>query len=352
MPPKTEDIESPRKNSLKKTCQLYCYDHETVEVYKDTLSDFLTIRNPLNLSDKKVHWINFHDIKEREKIEPFLLANSYHRLTIEDIYTKAKRPKLEEYDNYLFFSIRSALPTSAESTKLNQEQISFILGRNYLISLQEKKSDHFTDVRDRIINRKGVIRDKGSDFLLYRMLDAVVDNYFEVLEDISKVIEKLDDQIAESSDPNLPKKIEFQKRKLFQLRKIVIPLRDIAMLLEAANHNFLSKENHHYFADLRENCLGILDEIDSNKSLLEGMASLYYAIQSQKMNEIMKVLTIVSAVFIPLTFMAGIYGMNFENIPELGFTYGYFILLGMMAIVAIAMVFYFFRKGWLKKSRL
>lgn len=335
---------------MKKTCQLYCYNHESVDVYRETLTDFLTKRNPLDLSDNKIHWINFHDISDREQIEPFLIANNYHRLTIEDIYTNMKRPKLEEYDNYLFFSIRSALPTSSDSTKLNQEQLSFILGKNYLISLQEKKSDHFTDVRDRIVSKKGVIRDKGSDFLLYRMLDAIVDNYFEVLDDISKVIERLDKQISESNDPNLPKKIEFQKRKLFQLRKIVIPLRDIAMLLEAANHNFLSKENHHYFVDLRENCLGILDEIDSNKTLLEGMASLYYSIQGQKMNEIMKVLTIVSAIFIPLTFMAGIYGMNFENMPELGFKYGYFILMILMVIVASAMIFYFFKKGWLKRK--
>lgn len=338
------------RKRAKKTCQLYCYNHESVDVYKETLTDFLTKRNPLDLSDEKIHWVNFHDISDKEQVENFLITNNYHRLTIEDIYTTVKRPKLEEYDNYLFFSIRSALPTSAESTKLNQEQLSFILGKNYLISLQEKKSDHFTEVRDRIINKKGVIRDKGSDFLLYRMLDAIVDNYFEVLEDITKVIEKLDKQVTESNDANLPKKIEFQKRKLFQLRKIVIPLRDIAMLLEAANHDFLSKENHHYFVDLRENCLGILDEIDSNKTLLEGMASLYYSIQGQKMNEIMKVLTIVSAIFIPLTFMAGIYGMNFVNIPELQFKYGYFVLMAMMVIVAGAMTYYFFQKGWLKRK--
>lgn len=335
---------------MKKTCQLYCYNSEGVEIHKETLDEFIANRSMSELGDKQVHWFNFHDISEKEKIEKYFKSQNYNQLTIEDIYTKVKRPKLEEYDNYLFFSIRSALPTSSDSLKLQQEQISFVLGSNYLISLQEKRSDHFTEVRERLNNNKGVIRSKGSDFLLYRLLDAIVDNYFEVLEDTGKVIERLDKQLSTSNDPNLPKRIEMQKRKLYELRKIVVPLRDITLLLEAAQHDYLSKENHHYFVDLKENCLSILDEIESNKTLLEGMASLYYAIQGQRMNEIMKVLTIVSAIFIPLTFIAGIYGMNFENIPELKYHNGYFVVWAVMMVIAILMIIYFFRRGWLKRK--
>lgn len=335
---------------MKKTCQLYCYNPEYVDIYNETLDTFIKDRSVLNLSDDRVHWYNFHDISQKEKIEKYFKSQHYNQLTIEDIYSVVKRPKLEEYEKYLFFSIRSALPTSTESRKLQQEQISFILGKNYLMSLQEKKSDHFTEVRERITNKKGVIRDKGTDFLLYRLLDAIVDNYFEVLDDMTKVVERLDRQITTSRNPELPQKIEIQKRKLMELRKIVLPLKDIAILLVAAKHEYLSDENHHYFVDLKENCISVLDEIDTNKSLLEGMSSLYYAIQGQRMNEIMKVLTVVSAIFIPLTFIAGIYGMNFDNMPELHYKNGYYVVLGGMLIVAVGLVLYFVKRGWLNRK--
>lgn len=335
---------------MKKTCQLYCYNSDSFSVQKETVPVFLKNLKISELNSDQVHWINFHDITDKENIEKFFNAQNYDRLTIEDIYSRGKRPKLEEYENYLFFSIRSALPTSSDSRKLQQEQISFVLGKNYLISLQEKKSDHFTEVRERITNKKGVIRDKDADFLLYRLLDAIVDNYFEVLDDTTKVVERLDRQITTSKSPDLPQKIENQKRKLLELRKIVLPLKDIAILLEAAKHKYLSEENHHYFVDLKENCLSVLDEIDTNKSMLEGMSSLYYAIQGQRMNEIMKVLTVVSAIFIPLTFIAGIYGMNFDNMPELHYEYGYFVALGGMIVVAIGLIFYFIKRGWLDKK--
>lgn len=335
---------------MKKTCQLYCYDSENISIQKETLKSFLDKVTISNLKDAEVHWINFHDISDKPRIEKFFQDQNYDRLTIEDIYTTGKRPKLEEYDDYLFFAIRSALPSGADNNKLKQEQISFILGQNYLISLQEKSSDHFTEVRERLTNKKGVIRDKGADFLLYRLLDAIVDNYFEVLDETTKVVEKLDKQLTISRDPHLPQKIEIQKRKLLELRKIVLPLKDIALLLEAAQHNYLSKENHHYFVDLKENCYSILDEIDTNKSLLEGMSSLYYAIQGQRMNEIMKVLTVVSAIFIPLTFIVGVYGMNFDNMPELHYKYGYHIVWGAMTVVAISLVVYFIKRGWLKRK--
>jgi len=335
---------------MKKTCQLYCYNSENVSVQKETMKDFLSKFKLSDLKDDEVHWINFHDISERALLEQFFQDQNYDRLTIEDVYTKGKRPKLEEYEHYLFFAIRSALPTAPDATKLHQEQISFILGKKYLISLQEKSSDHFTVVRERILNKKGVIRDRGSDFLLYRMLDAIVDNYFEVLDDTSKMVDRLDKQLTISRDPQLPQKIEIQKRKLLELRKIVMPLKDIALLLEAAQHEYLSKENHHYFVDLKENCYSILDEIDSNKSMLEGMSSLYYAIQGQRMNEIMKVLTVVSAIFIPLTFIAGIYGMNFDNMPELHYENSYYVAMAGMLLIAISLVVYFVKRGWLKRK--
>ena len=250
----------------------------------------------------------------------------------------------------MFFSVRSALPDENNTFILQQEQISFLLGKHYLISFQEKSSDHFTDVRDRIEKKRGKIRLKGPDFLLFRMLDAIVDNYFEVLEDITDSIQKLELKLLRTASSETLQLIEFQKRKLIELRKIVLPLKDVTFQLDKLESPFISKDNAHYFADLKENCMSVLEEIDANKQILEGMANLYYAVQGQRMNEIMKVLTVVSAIFIPLTFIVGVYGMNFENMPELKYKYGYYTVVAAMFAIAITLVLVFVKRGWLKKK--
>jgi magnesium transporter len=272
-------------------------------------------------------------------------------LSVEDVYTEKRRPKLEEYPNYMFFSIRSALPHTDSNVILRQEQISFILGKNYLISFQERSSDHFTDVRDRIEKKRGKIRFKGADFLLFRMLDAIVDNYFEVLEDITDKIEILEMKLIRNPNSDTLKLIEYQKRKLIELRKIVLPLKDVTFQLEKLRSPFLELENHHYFADLKDNCMAILEEIDANKQILEGMANLYYAVQGQRMNEIMKVLTVVSAIFIPLTFIAGVYGMNFKYMNETQHPYSFYIMIGIMVTIGLALLILFIKRGWLKKHK-
>jgi magnesium transporter len=268
-------------------------------------------------------------------------------LSVEDIYTEKRRPKLEEYPNYMFFSVRSALPIIGEGERLEQEQVSFILGKNYLISFQEKSSDHFTDVRDRIEKKRGKIRFKGPDFLLFRMLEAIIDNYFEVLESIDESIQLLEKKLVTLKNAETFKLIETEKRKLVELRKIVLPVKEVTSHLEKLKGPFLDVDNHHYFADLKENCLAVLEDIDANKQILEGMANLYYAVQGQRMNEIMKVLTVVSSIFIPLTFIVGVYGMNFENMPELKMKYGYGIVWAVLGVIGSTMTIYFIRKGWL-----
>jgi magnesium transporter len=273
------------------------------------------------------------------------------RLTYDDINSPQKRPKLEEYDNYIFFTVKSAVPAENNTFLMHQEQISFILGQNYLISFQMKSSDHFTEVRGRIEHKRGKIRMKGPDFLLFRMLEAIVDNYFEVLESITSMIESIEVQLRRSDEKGSLKLIEFEKRRLIELRKIALPLKDIAFQLEKVQSVFLDQDNHPYFADLKEQCLSVLEEIDANKQILDGMTNLYYAIQGQKMNEIMRSLTVMSSYFIPLTFVVGVYGMNFNNMPELRTKYGYFALLGVMALIAIVVRIYFIRRGWTKNSK-
>ncbi len=329
------------------SCQIYKYDNDFFLISKNSPEYFAKEFASTEIHKDKVVWLNFHDITDNFSIERLGESLSIDKLSIEDIFKEKHRPKLEEYPTYLFFSIRSALPDEKNLFVLEQEQISFILGDNYLISFQEKSSDHFTEVRERIEKKRGKIRTKGPDFLLFRMLEAVIDNYFEVLEQITGTIEELEVRMLHSTTSDTLKLIELQKRKLVELRKIVLPLKEATSQLEKSLSPLIDKDNHYYFSDLREHCLSVLEEIDSNKQILDGLNNLYYAIQGQRMNEIMKLLTIISAIFIPLTFIAGIYGMNFDFMPELRTKNGYYITLLVMLGIAIGSILYFKKRGWL-----
>lgn len=303
------------------------------------------------LSDDKTSWINFYIMDDLPVIEKFCKKENYNALVFQNIRETDIRPQFEDFGNYLFFTIRSAVPSSAGVYRFHQEQLSFILGENYLFSFQSKPSDYFATVRDRLENSKGIIREKGADFLLYRMLDAIIDNYFEVMDINTVAIEELDSKITKTSNPKILSSIELQKRKLMELRRIVLPMKEISIALESSKSPLFKKETHHYYTDLKNNCVSILEEIESNKNALEGLTNLYYAVQGQRMNEIMKLLTIVSTIFIPLTFVAGIYGMNFENIPELKMKNGYYITWGVMIAITVGLLFYFKKRGWLDRKR-
>lgn len=329
-------------------CQLYEYDVDSFLLTKNSPEYFAKHFASTELLDDKNHWLNFHSLDYADEIEMLCNSLSIDRTTYEDIYTNYKRARLEEYDNYLYIKIKSALPR-VNSSRLEEENISFIVSTKYLISFQEKSSDHFPEVRDRIELKKGKIRTAGTDFLLFRMLEAIIDNYFEVLEDIVASIERLERVLVLRIESDTLKKIEHEKRKLIELRKIVFPLKEVTTQLIRIQTPFLKKESRSYFTKLNDNCLTILEEIDANKQIMEGMNNLYYAVQGQKMNQIMKVLTIVSTIFIPLTFIVGVYGMNFINMPELEMKNGYFITWGVMIFIAIMLLWYFFKKGWLKR---
>lgn len=332
-------------------CQLYIYDKDNFSLIQNNEAYFADIFHVEDMNNDKVYWLNYHDISNKSQIEELSENLLIDKLSVEDIYTEKIRAKLEEYPNYIFFSVRSILPHQTGKNKLKQEQISFVLGESYLISFQEQSSDHFTTVRDRITQKKGKIREKGADFLLYRMLDAIVDNYFELLEDIVLQIESLDRNFqSRHMDRNILHQIETQRRRLTELRKIVNPLDDISIRLEHINHTCIEQNNKHYFRDLRENCLSIMDEIEINKHLLEGLTNLYYAVQGQKLNDIIRVLTVVSTIFIPLTFVVGVYGMNFKYMPELEMRNGYFITMIGMSLIALFMLIFFIRRGWLKRK--
>lgn len=330
-------------------CQLYKYDPEYFLVTKNTPAYFAKNFLVSDIDPSEVAWLNFHSISFPAEIGEMCQHLGVDKLVVEDIYCEKQRPKVEEYNDYVFFSVRSALPIENEARHLRQEQISFILGDHYLISFQQKSSDHFTEVRERIELKKGKIRSKGPDFLLFRMLEAIVDNYYEVLEEITESTARLEKRVMRNTQSETLKLIEQDKKRLAELRKLALPMKDITNQIQKSKNPIFREENKYYFDDLRDYCSGVLEEIDINKQILEGLTNLYYAVQGQRMNEIMKLLTVVSAIFIPLTFIVGVYGMNFENMPELQTKYGYFVALGSMLLISILMIFYFKRRGWLGK---
>lgn len=329
--------------------QLYKYNATFYSVKKDNPSYFAQEFLDSELDKDHIAWLNFHGIEDEEAIEHLCQKLGIDKLSVENIHRQVRRPKVEEYAKYMSFYVMSALPKEADNPYLHQDQISFLMGTNYLISFQDKPSDHFTDVRDRIEKGRGKIRTKGTDFLMFRMLEAIIDNYFEVLEEIAIQIESIDQKLHKVHDKSILTSIELEKRKLIELRKIAQPMRDITNQLENSESPFIEHVNRHYFRSLRSSCVSVLEEIDANKQILEGMANLYYAAQGQRMNEIMRVLTVVSSIFIPLTFIVGVYGMNFEHMPELKYRYGYYTVIGGMFILGLGLLIYFIKRGWLKK---
>jgi magnesium transporter len=329
-------------------CQLYEYSKSGYVVTYNVPSYFSETFSLDSLKKEKNYWLNFHSILCKEEITKICQNLGIDSLTIEDIYRLQKRPKLEEYPSYIFFSLKSAQYKDG-FTLLIKENISFILGDNYLISIQEKSSDHFTEVRERIEKKKGKIREKGPEYLIFRMLEAITENYFEVIDQISAEIGRIEKKVK-TANSDILEEIEINKRRLIELKKNAVPIKEITSQLEKLDCHFIDLENNRYFSDLKDSCQSILEEIEASKQILDGMSNLFYAAQGQKMNEIMKLLTLVSTVFIPLTFIAGIYGMNFEYMPELKWRYGYFAVWAAIAVVTALLLAFFRRKGWMKSS--
>ena len=330
-------------------CQLYKYSKTFYSSKRETAEFFANNFTQNEIDQDHTAWLNYHGLDEKSYIESLCENLEIDHLCVENIFSETKRAKVEEYDNYMFFSIKSALPSENEDELIISDQITFVLSHDYLISFQEKSSDYFTKIRDRITNNKGVIRKKSTDFLLFRMLESIIDNYFNVIESISDKINEIDNKIHFSDDKSIIESIELEKRKLIELRKITIPMRDITVQLENAKTPFIHESNEHYFVNLKFLCESVLEEIDANKQILDGLTNLYYAAQGQRMNEIMKILTVVSAIFIPLTFIAGVYGMNFVHMPELQYTYGYYVVMCGMFLLGLTLLIFFWRRGWLKK---
>jgi magnesium transporter len=269
-----------------------------------------------------------------------------HPLLLEDIVNTKQRPKLEDYGGY-FFIVLKMLHYHEEENRLEVEQASFIVGPNYVISFQEKVGDFFEGVRDRLRSAKGRLRKCGTDYLFYALIDAIVDSYFIILEKLGEKIEALEERLLESAEPESLQTIHALKREMIRLRKSVWPLREVISSLRKGESKLVKKSTEVFFRDVYDHTIQVVDTIESYRDLISGMHDLYLSNVSNKMNEIMKVLTIIATIFIPLTFIAGIYGMNFEYIPELKFHWGYFVVWIIMIIIGAGMAVFFRKKKWL-----
>ncbi|MEJ2240668.1 MAG: magnesium/cobalt transporter CorA [Candidatus Bathyarchaeota archaeon] len=293
-----------------------------------------------------VTWINIDGVHQLENIEKIGKKFKIHPLVLEDIMYTGQRPKMEDLENFLFIVLKM-FQFDENETQTKTEQVSLIIGSNYLISFQEDEGDVFDLIRERIRTDRGRIRKMGADYLGYSLIDAIVDNYFTVLEKIGESIEDIEDELINNPTPEILHTIHTLKRELIFLRKSVWPLREIIGRLERWESPLIEKSMDIYLRDVYDHTIQVIDALETFRDMLSGMLDIYLTRVSNRMNEVMKVLTIIATIFIPLTLVTGIYGMNFKYMPELNSPWGYPMVYIVMLIISLVMLAYFRRKKWL-----
>jgi magnesium transporter len=292
-----------------------------------------------------VTWINIYGLTNTDVLEKIGRHFAFHPLILEDLLNTEQRPKLEDLESYLYLTIKM-LTTGDKEQQVSVEHVSMILGSNYLISFQENVGDVFDPVRERL-RREGRIRKFGPDYLAYALIDDIVDNYFLVMEKLEERVEDLEEELVVQSSQQSLSKINKLKKDMIFLRKAVWPLREMINCLDRDDSPLIKDETRIYFRDVYDHIIQVIDTLETFRDMVSGMIDIYLSSLSYKMNEIMKVLTLIATIFIPLTFVAGVYGMNFENMPELRHPYGYFIIWGVMIGVVIVMLLYFRKRQWI-----
>jgi len=306
-----------------------------------------TIEECFLLKDRPaVTWVDVEGIHQIDNIQKLGDCYNFHPLVLEDILNTDQRPKIEDHENYLYIVLK--MLHYEEKAEVVMEQVSLILGPNFVFSFREgMEKNVFHSVRERIINSKGRIRKMGADYLLYTLIDTIVDNYFVILEKMGENIERLEEELIKNPTKQTLHQIHQLKREMIFLTRAVWPLREVINVMERGESSLIKDSTRIYLRDVYDHTIRVIDSIETFRDLLSGMLDIYLSSISNRMNEIMKFLTIVGTIFIPLTFVVGIYGMNFEYMPELKWHSGYFTILGLMAAIGISMLVYFKRKKWL-----
>jgi magnesium transporter len=322
--------------------ELFVYDEQGFE---ECLLNNQIEFDAIVLSPDKVYWLNIPEITDTKMLQVIGEKFELHALVLEDVSNPEQRPKIEEYDKHLFYTLK--MLHYEQQDLLHLEQVSIILGENYVLSFQEKPGDVFHPVRDRIRHKNGRVRRRKADYLAYALFDVVVDHYFILLDGINKRMETVDGMVARKPHKNTLEEIEGIRKDLLFETKAISPLKEAVAKLIRTQSVLISASTRNYFNDLQDNILEIIETLELNRQLNNSHRDMYFSALTHKMNEIMKGLTIVATIFIPLTFVVGIYGMNFDYMPELHMKNGYFTVLSIMAVIALGSVYYFKRKDWI-----
>lgn len=325
--------------------QLFVYDEENVVEYQNiTVDEFFSSKD-----NTQNNWLNIHGLTNVDLIKNLTELLKLNSLIVSDIVNISRGTSLDELDDTLFFSIKSILPSENNET-INIEQISFLLQEGLIVSFQEKRGDFFTHIRERIRTNTGIVRKKKVDFLLYLLLDAIIENFYITIDSKEDKIEELLASSKTSDNPMIMQDIEKAREVFHFLKRSVIPLRDVLFTIKTIKDDdeldFIESSNFVFFGRLHQKTVELLEQIEYDMNSLDSASNFFYTAQGHRMNEVMKILTVISSIFMPLTFIVGVYGMNFDNQPELHWKYGYYISLGVMFLVVLSMIYYFKRKKW------
>jgi magnesium transporter len=296
--------------------------------------------------DSSVIWVNINGLHEPEVIEKIGAMFNIHPLYLEDIVDTSQRPKVEDAEDYLFLTLKMA-EFRGETDEIVPQQISLILGKNFLITFQEKEGDPFDPIRTRIRAGKGVIRKSGVDYLAYCIVDALIDEYYTTIDKLSDRIESLELDLVKKPSTNSLSILHRLKTDLIFLRKAVWPMREVINVIAFGDSDLIPTTGKVYWRDVYDHTIHIMDTLDTLRDIVGGMLDVYLSSVSYRLNEVMKVLTIIATIFIPLTFIAGWYGMNFKAMPEIDWQYGYYWVIGLASISIGSMLFMYRRKGWI-----
>ncbi len=325
------------------TIDVIAYNEDGVE--EKTFSNLDSALEMANDSEKVV-WINVTGLHDLTVIENFGNHYGLHKLTLEDVLNVSQRPKFEEFDDYIYVVVKM-LGLNSERFAVESEQLSFILKGKTLISFQEKSGDVFEYIRKRILVGKGNIRNRAGDYLLYALIDSIVDHYFLLIENLGEELDQIEYSLFDNPNNQILERIHVVKKEMLQIRRSVYPLREVVARLERSESPLILSGTRIFIRDVYDHSIHVIETLEILRDMASGMSDLYMSSLGNKMNNIMKVLTIIATIFIPLTFVAGVYGMNFENMPELEWEWGYYGILGFMLAIIIGMVYYFRVKKWL-----
>ena len=318
------------------------YDKDNLKEY-----EFETIEECFPFKDKSsISWINIDGLHDIEVLRKLGAEFGIHNLVLEDILNTDLRPAIDDYGDYIYITLKMLYYDETRNV-IMEEQVSLVLFENLVISFQERVGDTFEPVRNRIRGGKGRIRTVGADYLAYALIDAVVDNYFFVLEKLGECIEGLEDELMNDTSDTTLRNIHSLKREMVLLRKFMWPVRELINEFDRMESPLIDKATLLYVRDLYGHAVQLIDTLEAYRDMVSGMLDTYLSISGNKMNEVMKTLTIMASIFIPLTFIAGLYGMNFENMPELHKQWGYPAVLVIMTVVALCLICYFKKKKWL-----